>query len=348
MALNPAGRFEGFETERTYDEWDELIGEQDAPSPTRAHPIAIRSIITTNDSPDVPFEHSINPYKGCEHGCVYCFARPTHAYMGMSPGLDFETEIFTKPDAAEVLTRELRKRSYRVTPIALGANTDPYQPLEKRLGITRSIIEVLARHHHPLGIVTKSALVLRDLDLLAPMAARSLAKVFISVTSLDPELSRRMEPRASSPRRRLRTIAELAAAGIPVGVLASPMIPGLNDHELERILCEAARAGAKTAGTILLRLPHALKELFESWLEDHYPNRAHKVLTLMKSCRGGQLYDSEFGERMRGSGPYADMLQRRFEAAKKRYGLSTRRLALDCDQFVRPAGSARQLPLFEL
>lgn len=347
--VNPKGRFEKQETVPFDDEWAAPDEEPASPLRTTIHPIKSRTIITTNDSPDVPFSQSVNPYKGCEHGCVYCFARPTHAYLGLSPGLDFETQIFSKPDAADLLRRALAKRGYRAEPIALGANTDPYQPVERRLQITRSILEVLAEHHHPVGIVTKSDLVLRDLDLLAPMAARGLAHVFLSVTTLDGELARRMEPRASAPGRRLRAIQRLTAAGVPCGVLASPMVPGLNDHELERILEAARAAGATTAGTILLRLPLELKELFEGWLETHYPHRTAKVLALMRSCRGGELYDSAFGSRMRGTGPYADLLQRRFDGAVRRLRFSERRQELDCSQFRAPERAGplpRQLPLF--
>ncbi len=344
---NPAGRFEQQETTPIDDDWEVL---EEPTLRTRITATASRTIITTNDSPDIPFEKSINPYKGCEHGCVYCFARPTHAYLGLSAGLDFETRIFSKPDAAAMLTRTLAKANYRVAPIALGANTDPYQPAERELGITRSILEVLAQHRHPVGVVTKSELIARDLDILADMAAGGLAHVFVSITTLDGELARRMEPRASSPGRRLRAIEKLTAARIPVGVLASPMIPGLNDHELDRILSASAAAGASTAGTILLRLPFELKALFQTWLQTHYPNRARKVLELLKSCRGGKLYDSDFGSRMHGTGPYAELLSSRFRSAVRRYGLSTKRLELDCTQFEPPAPARRdrrQLLLFE-
>ncbi|HXU11594.1 MAG TPA: PA0069 family radical SAM protein, partial [Candidatus Binatia bacterium] len=293
------------------------------------------------------FDRSINPYKGCEHGCVYCFARPTHSYLGLSPGLDFETKIFSKPDAARLLSEELRRPGYRCEVIALGANTDPYQPVERDLKITRSILEVLLEHGHPVGIVTKGSLVLRDLDLLAAMAARRLATVMISITTLDRSLARRMEPRAASPERRLGTLRALSEAGIPVGVLSSPMIPGLNDAELERILEAAASAGARTAGYVILRLPHELQSIFAEWLEAHYPLRAAHVLNLVRETRGGKLYDSEFGQRMKGTGPYADLLRRRFETACRRLGLSRNRMDLDTTQFRVPPRAGDQPGLFD-
>ena len=298
-----------------------------------------RSVINRNQSPDLPFNLSINPYRGCEHGCVYCYARPAHAYVDLSPGLDFESRLFAKPDAAAVLKRELAKPGYRCESIALGANTDAYQPIERKLGITRAIIEVLAECSHPFSIVTKSALVERDIDLLAPLAARDLVQVFISVTTLDRELARRMEPRAAAPQRRLAAMAELARAGVPVAVLAAPMIPGINDAELERILNAAAGHGATHAGYVLLRLPLEIAQLFEDWLKRHYPERAARVLALVRETRGGQLYDSRFGIRQSGTGPYADMLAQRFAIAMKRLGLDRRgggAKGLDCTQFRVP------------
>jgi len=312
---------------------------------TAEHP---RTILTRNDSPDVPFEVSINPYKGCEHGCIYCFARPTHAYLGLSPGLDFETRIFSKPDAAALLTRELARPGYRPRAIALGANTDPYQPAERRLEITRSVLEVLRDHDHPLGIVTKSSLVLRDLDILGPMAERGLAHVYLSITTLDRELARRMEPRASTPAERLEALGGLAAAGVPCGVLASPMIPALNDHEAERILEQAAAAGATSAGYILLRLPLELKELFEEWLEANYPLKAAHVLSMVRDSRGGELYRSHFGERMCGTGAYADLIAHRFDAACARLGLARRSRPFDTSRFRVPRQPTPQLDLFGL
>ncbi|MGH9749020.1 MAG: PA0069 family radical SAM protein, partial [Candidatus Polarisedimenticolia bacterium] len=309
---NPAGRFEKRRVAPPEEIWWDEDEGPPAAVPTTVTPETTRTILARNDSPDIGFDRSINPYKGCEHGCVYCFARPTHSYLGLSPGLDFETKIFSKPEAAALLRGELSRPGYRCAVIALGANTDPYQPAERRLRITRSILEVLLEFRHPVGIVTKSSLVLRDLDLLVAFAALRLASVYVSITTLDADLARRMEPRAASPARRLRTIQALARAGVPAGVLASPMIPGLNDPELERILEEAAAAGARSAGYILLRLPHEVKEIFTGWLEARYPLRAAKVLALIRETRGGNLYDPAFGERMRGSGPYADLLARRF------------------------------------
>ena len=312
---------------------------------TKVTPEATRKALTTNDSPDVPFDRSINPYKGCEHGCVYCFARPTHAYLGLSPGLDFETRIYSKPDAPDALRRELGRPGYRPDVVALGANTDPYQPVERRERITRRLLEVLAEHEHPVSVITKSSLVLRDLDLLAPMAAKRLAHVYLSITTLDPELARRMEPRASTPSGRIAAIAELRSAGVPVGVLASPMIPALNDAELEKILEGAAAAGATSAGYVLVRLPLEVEDLFSEWLAIHYPLRAKHVLSLIRNTRGGDLYRSGYGERMRGSGAYADLLARRFDAACERLGLARRPADFDLTRFRTSAGC--QLGLFD-
>jgi DNA repair photolyase len=343
---NPEGRFEKRKVQPTDYGWDQ--DEADAPPrlPTTITPEKTRTILSRNDSPDIPFDRSINPYKGCEHGCVYCFARPTHSYLGLSPGLDFETKIFSKPEAAELLRAELRRPGYRCDVIALGANTDPYQPAERDLGITRSILEVLWEHRHPVGIVSKSSLVIRDLDLLKKMAETNLVAVFLSITTLDRALARTMEPRAAAPHRRLETIRALSEAGVPTGVLASPMIPGLNDSELERILEAAAEAGARTAGYILLRLPHEVKEIFSEWLATHYPLRAEHVLSLVRQTRDGRLYDSEFGSRMKGSGPYAELLQRRFETACRRLGLRKRDLKLDVTQFRLPPRPGDQPGLF--
>jgi len=327
---NPPGRFE--------PRWFE--SEEDpaaAPAPeTQVFVDATRGIIARNDSPDVGFSQSINPYRGCEHGCSYCFARPSHAFLNLSPGLDFETKIFTKPDAAALLERELARPGYVCSPIALGTNTDPYQPLERRLKITRSILEVLAAHEHPFTIVTKSALVVRDLDLLAPAAERRQTSVHLSITTLDPALAGRMEPRAASPARRLDALRALSGASVPCGVMAAPMIPGLNDHELERILEAAKDAGATSAGWVLLRLPHELKGLFESWLRLHEPTQAEKVLSRIRETRGGGLYDARFGARQRGEGVYASMLARRFAVAAKRLSLDARHEPLDVSRFRRP------------
>jgi DNA repair photolyase len=334
---NPTGRYERYQY---------VPLEEREKVATVVTPDATRSILARNDSPDVPFDVSINPYRGCEHGCIYCFARPTHAYLGLSPGLDFETRIFSKPKAAELLREELAKRSYVCQAIALGANTDPYQPVERELGITRSILEVLSEHEHPVSIVTKSQLVLRDRDILAPMAKKNLASVFVSITTLDPELARRMEPRASTPEKRLETLRGLREEGIPCGVLASPMIPALNDSELERILKEASLAGAETAGYVLLRLPLELKDLFSEWLQTHYPTKAKHVEALVRETRGGAMYQSEFGTRMRGTGAYAELLERRFRAARAKYGLDRPRPPLDTSRFRRPARGGDQMSLF--
>lgn len=342
---NRGGRFEARQFVAEDDGWG-ILEEALQPYATTVTPEVTRTIITRNDSPDIPFDRSINPYKGCEHGCVYCFARATHAYLGLSPGLDFETRIFSKPQAPERLREELRTPRYRCEVMALGANTDPYQPVERRLGITRAILQVLAEHRHPVCIVTKSALVLRDLDILAPMAEEGLAAVMLSVTTLDPELARRMEPRAASPSRRLETIRALTAAGIPAGVLASPMIPGLNDHELESILEACAGAGATTAGYILIRLPLELKEIFTEWLEANYPLRKDRVLNLIRETRGGELYASGFGTRMRGEGPYAELLRRRFETARHRLRLDLRGSGLDTSKFRVPPRPGDQPSLF--
>lgn len=305
-----------------------------------------RRIISTNQSPDVPFDQSVNPYRGCEHGCIYCFARPTHAYLGLSPGLDFETKLFVKADGAALLARELRAKSYVCRPLALGANTDPYQPIEREQRLTRALLEVCRDFNQPVGIITKSALVTRDIDLLAPMAAQGLASVAISITSLDRTLARRMEPRACTPAKRLEAVAALAAAGIPVAVLASPMIPALNDHELEAILTEAAAAGATAASYILLRLPLEIADLFEEWLREHYPDRADRVLSLVRQSRDGALYRSAFGTRMKGTGPYAALLRQRFQNAARRLGLQGRRWELDCSRFRPPPAPGEQLRMF--
>jgi DNA repair photolyase len=323
-----------------------LDGEERPRVPTVVTADSTRTILARNDSPDVPFDVSINPYRGCEHGCIYCFARPTHAYLGLSPGLDFETRIFSKPRAAELLREELAKKSYVCQVIAVGANTDPYQPVERELGITRSVLQVLSDHDHPVSIVTKSQLVLRDRDILAPMAEKNLASVYVSVTTLDPELARKMEPRASTPEKRLEALRGLSEAGIPCGVLASPMIPALNDSELERILQEGAAAGAITAGYVLLRLPLELKDLFSEWLESHYPAKAKHVEALVRETRGGAMYQSEFGTRMRGTGAYAQLLEQRFRAARTRYGLDGPRAELDTTRFRSPRPSEDQLRLF--
>ncbi|MCY3744756.1 MAG: PA0069 family radical SAM protein [Acidobacteria bacterium] len=343
---NPAGRFEALREEAFDDGWDS----RDPPPervPTEVIIDRTKSIIARNDSPDIPFDRSINPYRGCEHGCIYCFARPSHAYLGFSPGLDFETKIVAKPEAAGLLRRELRKRGYEVGPLALGSNTDPYQPVERDLQITRQLLEVLSEARHPTGIVTKSALILRDLDIIVPMAKEGLAQVMVSVTTLRRDLARAMEPRAAAPARRLATIAALREAGVPVGVLASPMIPALNDSELEAILENAANAGAGSAGFILVRLPHELKELFSEWLETHVPTRAAHVESLIRDTRGGRLYEAKFGERMRGQGPYAELLANRFRVASRRYGLDRKHPPFRLDLFRPPRAPGAPRSLFD-
>jgi DNA repair photolyase len=299
-----------------------------------------RTIISRNASPDVPFTQSINPYQGCEHGCVYCYARPSHAYLDLSPGLDFETKLFAKPNAAELLRAELAKPGYVCDPIALGANTDPYQPIEREWKVTRAILEVLAETGHPFSIVTKSALVERDLDLIAPMAARNLACVYVSVTTLDRRLARTLEPRAAAPQRRLATIRTLSQAGVPVGVMTAPIIPQLNDRDLEAILEAAAAAGARHAGWVLLRLPREVAPLFRGWLDAHAPLRAEHVMSLVRQLRDGRDNDPRFGARMRGSGPYAELIERRFAIACKRFGLTREREPLDTTQFRPPKAPA--------
>ncbi|TXH04007.1 MAG: PA0069 family radical SAM protein [Nevskiaceae bacterium] len=344
---NPEGRFESTRREDFDDGW--LIEEPPAAAPdtvVRAEPA--RSIITRNDSPDIPFERSINPYRGCEHGCVYCFARPSHAYLNLSPGIDFETRLFYKQDAARLLENELRKPGYRCLPINLGSNTDPYQPIERRLGVTRSLLEVLERFRHPVTIVTKSALVERDLDILARMAAAGLASVAISITTLRDELKRTLEPRAPAPAARLRAVRHLREAGVPVFVLAAPIIPCVNDDEIERILEAAAEAGATGAGYVFLRLPHELKDIFRAWLDVHLPQRAEHVMSLIQQSRGGKAYDAAWGQRMRGQGVFADLIAQRFALACRRLALNrVRDWRLDTAQFRVPpqAGDQMTLPI---
>ncbi|MFM2279019.1 MAG: hypothetical protein RLZZ444_1250 [Pseudomonadota bacterium] len=343
-ALNPAGRFEKREHESFDDGWQTL--ETLEPFKTDVQVEKPRAIITRNDSPDIPFDRSINPYRGCEHGCIYCFARPTHDYMGLSAGLDFETKLFAKPDAARLLERELSKPGYKVKPIAIGTNTDPYQPIEKEWRIMRQILEVLDKANHPVSIVTKSALIMRDIDILSSMAARGLVKVALSVTTMDRKLARLMEPRAATPARRLEAIRALNEAGVPVGMMIAPVIPALNDHEIERILDAGAAAGVQSANYILLRLPLEVSPLFRDWLLRHYPDRYRHVMSLIRSMRGGKDYDAEFGKRMKGAGPYAWQISRRFELAAKRLGISRgRSLQLNTDLFVPPSGQGVQLSL---
>ncbi|MBB4237619.1 PA0069 family radical SAM protein [Rhizobium esperanzae] len=341
--LNPTGRFEALQRETFDDGWQTL--EDLPPFKTDVQIEKPRTAITRNESPDISFDRSINPYRGCEHGCIYCFARPTHAYMGLSAGLDFETKLFAKPDAAKLLERELAKPGYKVRVIAIGTNTDPYQPIEKEWRIMRGILEVLNKANHPVSIVTKSAMILRDLDILQEMAAKNLVRVGISVTTLDRKLARAMEPRAATPPRRLETIHALAEAGIQTAVMAAPLIPALNDHELERILESAKAAGAAEASYVILRLPLEVSPLFRDWLLQHYPDRYRHVMSLVRSMRGGKDYDAEFGKRMKGAGPYAWQIARRFEMAARRFELTRRSMPLRDDLFVPPDGSGVQLSL---
>jgi DNA repair photolyase len=341
--INPAGRFEPQEREVLDDGWQTL--ESLDPFKTEVQVEKPRSIIARNDSPDIPFDRSINPYRGCEHGCIYCFARPTHSYMGLSAGLDFESKLFAKPDAARLLERELSKPGYKPKTIAIGTNTDPYQPIEKEWRIMRQILEVLSAANHPVSIVTKSALIMRDIDILSGMAERGLAKVALSVTTLDRKLARLMEPRASTPARRLEAIRALSSAGVPTAVMAAPMIPALNDHELERILDSGKAAGATEANYILLRLPLEVSPLFRDWLLRNYPDRYRHVMSLIRSMRGGKDYDAEFGKRMKGEGPYAWQLNRRFELVMKKLDMRRRGIQLNTDLFVPPSGAGVQLSL---
>jgi DNA repair photolyase len=338
---NASSRYDDEKMIRTTDGWD--IEDELPPLRTTLTKDATRTILARNTSPDVPFDRSINPYRGCEHGCIYCFARPTHAYLGLSPGLDFETRILFKPDAAKLLTAELAAPKYRPDVVAMGTNTDPYQPVERDLKITRSILRVLSEFNNPVGIVTKNHLVTRDIDILGDMAKRNLAEVFLSVTTLDKDLARDMEPRASAPHRRLDAIKKLADAGVPVGVMTAPMIPGLNDHEMETILEKATEAGATRAGFTVLRLPLEIKDLFDEWLRANRPDRAEKVLSLIRQMRGGALYQAEFGTRMRGEGPIAQLLGARFQAAVKRLGLNRIRYRLDTMRFAVPESARTAL-----
>jgi len=343
---NPGGRFESTRLEAADDGWGSL----DEP-PRRPETLLLadrpRRAISRNASPDVPFEQSVNPYQGCEHGCIYCFARPSHAYWNLGAGLDFETRIFHKPGLAARLAEELAAPGYVCKPINLGANTDPYQPAEREHRTTRALLEVLLAHRHPVTVVTKGALIVRDLDLLAALAQRRLCSVAVSLTTLDDDLKRVLEPRAAAPRARLKVIRELVAAGVPVTVLLAPVVPALNDHEIEALLEAAAAAGASSAAFMLLRLPHELGALFEQWLREHYPQRADRVLNLMRELRGGRLNDPRFGHRMRGEGPYAALLAARFAAACRSTGLGkVRGPDLDCGQFRRHPDGPRQADLF--
>ncbi len=339
---NPANRFDRQSVAAFDDGWETLAEFAELPPlATTLTRDATRTAISWNQSPDIGFDRAVNPYRGCEHGCIYCYARPTHAYLGYSPGLDFETKLLFKPEIATLLERELRKPGYVPRTLALGSNTDPYQPVERTLGLTRAVLAVLERYGHPVSIVTKSAGVLRDLDILRKLAARNLVRVHLSVTTLDAGLARVMEPRAATPSRRLAAVAALAREGVPVSVLAAPMIPGLNDAELENILEAAAKAGAREAGYILLRLPHELKEMFEAWLAEHRPERAAKVLSLIRQTRAGGLNDSRFGHRFTGVGVYADLIARRFQRAARQWGLD-QHMSLDTSRFGVPEGTRNE------
>ena len=345
VSNRPSGRFDSPDRVTTDDGWGDAEPEEweSAPFQTVLGVDTTKKIITRNTSPDVGLDRSINPYKGCEHGCIYCFARPTHAYLNLSPGLDFETKIFRKPDAPELLRAELSARNYVPATIQLGINTDAYQPTERSERLTRRILEVLAEFQHPVGILTKSALIQRDIDILAPMAAKGLVKTGVSITTLDRDMARIMEPRAATPGKRLETIRALKSAGIPVFVMSAPIVPGLTCHELEGILEAAAEAGAERAGMTIVRLPWEIKTLFEEWLRGHFPDRAEKVLSLIRQCRDGKLNQAEFGTRMVGTGPYAQLLQQRFEKAVKRYGLDKERTPMNLLRFKVPT---KQMDLF--
>ncbi len=349
--FNPEGRFEAISYEQVSDGWE--TSEQDdvneLPSlQTTVTTERAKSIISRNDSPDVPFSQSINPYRGCEHGCIYCYARPSHAYLNLSPGVDFETRLFAKVNAAELLRKELAHPNYRCELIGLGSNTDPYQPVEREWKIMRGILEVLAECNHPLAIVTKNAMIERDIDLLSAMAKKNLARVFISINNLDHDLARRLEPRCSAPARRIEAIRRLSAVGIPVGVLVAPVIPFLTDHQIEPVLEAAAAAGATSAGYVLMRLPWEVKDLFRSWLETHYPLKAAHVMSRVQQMRGGRDNDPGFGTRMRGSGEFADLLKRRYQIACKRLGLDrgSRDTKFDISQFRPPRIAQAQGELF--
>lgn len=341
---NHSGRYEPIARIAFDDGWQSL--EELPPFATTVSVDSSRKVITRNNSPDISFDRSINPYRGCEHGCVYCFARPTHAYLGLSPGLDFESKLFVKPDAPAQLEKELSAPGYTPRTIAIGTNTDPYQPIERKYQVMRGILEVLECAGHPVGIVTKSALVLRDLDILARLAERNLVKVAVSVTTLDAELARKMEPRAPTPSRRLEALRQLSAAGVPTTVMTAPVIPAINDADIERILDAAVLAGVKSAGYVMLRLPLELRDLFREWLKEHFPDRESHVFKLIREMRGGRDYDSAFGSRMKGAGPYAWMIGRRFEAACEKRGLNQVKVRLSTDQFVPPRPQQAQLSLF--
>jgi DNA repair photolyase len=342
---NTSGRFEKLTRERAEDGW--LSDIPDTSLRTEVQEEAAKHILTRNKSPDIPFDRSINPYRGCEHGCIYCFARPTHAYMGLSPGIDFETKLFAKPNAAELLKAELSKKGYQPRPIAMGTNTDPYQPIEKERRITREILKVLHEHRHPVTILTKSRLVVRDMDILVPMAEMGLVRVSLSVTTLDRKLARALEPRASTPPRRLDAIKLLSDAGVPTGMMFAPVIPAINDHEMETVLSAAAHAGARYANYILLRLPLELGGLFEEWLEEHYPDRKARVLIRLMEMRGGKVNDPRFKHRMKGKGLEAELMDQRFRNICRRLRLNAFEHELCTDRFRPPVLAGGQFNLFD-
>jgi len=347
-ASNPEGRFETTRHHAEDDGWHQAVLDEEQPRPqTVVTEERARSVITRNDSPDIGFDQAMNPYRGCEHGCIYCFARPSHSYLNLSPGLDFETKLRAKSNLAEVLRVELGKPGYTPKPINIGSNTDVYQPIEKRWRLTRAALEVLAECRHPFTLVTKNAMVERDIDLLAPMARDGLVQVFMSINSLDNQLAARLEPRASAPHRRIKAVRTLAEAGVPVGVLVAPIIPALNDRDMEAVLEQCADAGANSAGYTVLRLPHELKALFREWLALHAPQRAEHVMSLVQQMNGGRDYDSNFATRMRGQGVFADLLRRRFEVACRRHGFGRAwELTLDTSRFVPPRKASPQGQLF--
>jgi DNA repair photolyase len=340
---NASGRFERFAYEAFDDGW---AGDEVQPLETIVTPELAKSIISTNQSPDVSFDQSINPYRGCEHGCIYCYARPNHAYVGLSPGLDFETKLFVKANAAELLEAEFAKPSYRPKTIMLGGVTDIYQPIERGYGVTRAILEMMERWRHPVSLITKSQLVMRDIDILARLAERGLAKAAISVTTLERRIARVMEPRAAAPHRRIEAIRALAQAGVPVTVMVAPIVPAITDSEIEAILEEAAKAGASAAGYVVLRLPREIKDLFREWLYANFPDRATRVISIVRQMRNGRDYDPEWGKRQKGEGPYAKLIADRFTRAMRRFGLDKPRLPLDTTQFRRPLGAGGQSDLF--
>jgi DNA repair photolyase len=343
---NRTGRFEALQREDFDDGWTREEDAELAQIATTVQPMRSRTIIAKNTSPDVGFDRSINPYRGCSHGCIYCYARPAHAYLGLSPGLDFESRLFFKPEAGRLLAAELSRKGYKPGVIHIGGDTDPYQPDEKRLGVTREVLETLQRFRHPFSIITKSALIQRDLDVLGEMARAGLARAAVSITSLDRRLARSMEPRAATPERRLEAVRRLSEAGVPTIVMFAPAIPSLNDHEMEAVLQRAAEAGAAGAGYVALRLPLEIKDLFEEWLETDHPDRAKRVMSLVRQMRDGAAYRSEWGKRMTGEGPVAEAMRQRFALARKRYGLDKPLPPLDLGQFRKPDGAGDQLQLF--